>query len=58
MQNEQGGTDLTMFVDIGVAAYMPSWLLHVLAQYGLSEMMMKIKTFSEGKAPGVRGNST
>ena len=55
VQNEQGGTDLTMFVDIGVAAYMPAWLLHVLAQYGLSEMMMKIKTFSEGKAPGIPG---
>ncbi len=55
VQNKQGGTDLTMFVDIGVAAYMPAWLLQVLAQYGLSEMMMKIKTFSEGSALGVPG---
>lgn len=48
VQNAKGGTDLTLFVDIGVAAYMPAWLLQVLAQYGLSEMMQKIKNASEG----------
>merc|ERR1711871_1092419 len=53
VQNAKGGTDLTLFVDIGVAAYMPAWLLQVLAQYGLSEMMMKIKNAAEGHAlPG------
>ena len=33
---------------------MPAWLLQVLAQYGLSEMMMKIKTFS-GECLGTPG---
>lgn len=50
VQNAKGGTDLTLFVDMGVAAYMPAWLLQVLAQYGLSEMMMKIKNAAEGNA--------
>jgi len=41
--NATGGTDLTMYVDLGVAAYIPSWMLQMLANYGLSEMMRRIR---------------
>lgn len=41
--NATGGTDLTMYVDLGVAAYVPSWMLQMLANYGLSEMMRRIR---------------
>ena len=39
--NATGGTDVSLFVDVDVYAYIPAWLLQVLAQYGLSEMMNK-----------------
>jgi len=41
--NAAGGTDLTMYVDLGMAAYIPSWMLQMLANYGLSEMMRRIR---------------
>jgi hypothetical protein len=46
--NKTGGTDLTLFVDVGVCAFMPAWLLQVLAQYGLSEMMQSVQKVLEG----------
>lgn len=41
--NGKGGTDLRIFVDVDMVSYIPSWLLQVLAQYGLSEMMNRIR---------------
>lgn len=41
--NKTGGTDVSIFVDIDVNSFVPAWLLHVLAQYGLSEMMTRIR---------------
>eukprot|EP00602_Paraphysomonas_sp_CaronLab_P002341 CAMPEP_0185032022 /NCGR_PEP_ID=MMETSP1103-20130426/19837_1 /TAXON_ID=36769 /ORGANISM="Paraphysomonas bandaiensis, Strain Caron Lab Isolate" /LENGTH=928 /DNA_ID=CAMNT_0027567755 /DNA_START=314 /DNA_END=3100 /DNA_ORIENTATION=- len=38
-----GGTDLRLFVDVDAARYVPAWLLQILAQYGLSEMMNRIR---------------
>jgi len=38
-----GGTSLTMIVDVDVLNQIPSWLVQVLAQYGLSEMLTRIK---------------
>lgn len=48
--NKAGGTDLTMFVDVDVYAYTPAWLVQVLAQYGLSEMMSRIKRATSSSA--------
>jgi hypothetical protein len=39
----RGGTDLRLFVDVDAARYVPAWLLQLLAQYGLSEMMTRIR---------------
>ena len=50
--NSSGGTDLKMFVDIDVYSYVPSWLVHILAQYGLSEMMNRIRLVSIGECVG------
>lgn len=41
--NEKGGTDVRLFVDVVAATYVPAWLLQMLAQYGLSEMMNRIR---------------
>merc|ERR1719223_1064355 len=41
--NSRGGTDLRIFVDVDMVSYIPSWLLQVLAQYGLTEMMSRIR---------------
>lgn len=49
--NAQGGTDLTVFVDVDVFAFIPSWLVQVLAQYGLSEMMDRIKSATNDCEP-------
>jgi hypothetical protein len=38
-----GGTDLRLFVDVDATRYVPAWLLQILAQYGLSEMMNRIR---------------
>lgn len=39
----KGGTDVRLFVDVLAATYVPAWLLQMLAQYGLSEMMNRIR---------------
>lgn len=39
----KGGTDLRLFVDVDATRYVPAWLLQILAQYGLSEMMNRIR---------------
>jgi hypothetical protein len=46
--NEQGGTDLSLFVDVDIYAYIQAWLLQILAQYGLSEMMTRIRRATAG----------
>ena len=46
--NASGGTDVSMFVDVDVYSYIPAWLLQVLAQYGLSEMMSRIQRATMG----------
>jgi hypothetical protein len=45
----RGGTDLSLFVDIDVYSYTPAWLVQVLAQYGLSEMMGRIRRATMGQ---------
>lgn len=42
-RNAQGGTDLTVIVDVDVYSYIPVWLTHVLAQYGLTEILTRIQ---------------
>jgi len=39
-----GATDLYLFVDVDVYEYIPAWLLKVLAQHGLSEIMRRIQS--------------
>ena len=46
----RGGTDLSLFVDIDVYSYTPAWLVQVLAQYGLSEMMGRIRHATMGQS--------
>ena len=46
--NGNGGTDVSLFVDVDVYSYIPAWLLQVLAQYGLSEMMSRIQRSTTG----------
>ena len=46
--NDQGGTDLSLFVDVDIYAYIQAWLLQILAQYGLSEMMTRIRRATVG----------
>ena len=46
--NANGGTDLVLFVDVGIAASVPSWLLQMLASYGLSEMLQRIQKATAG----------
>jgi hypothetical protein len=48
--NANGGTDLKIFVDMELVSYIPAWLLQVLAQYGLSEMMKRIRIATSGAA--------
>ena len=52
--NESGGTDLQMFVDMDVYSYVPGWLVHILAQYGLAEMMNRIRIVSMGQRVAIR----
>jgi hypothetical protein len=47
--NAEGGTDLRCFVDIDVYDFVPAWLLQVLCQYGLSEMMTRIRRNTSGE---------
>lgn len=53
----KGGTDLHLFVDVDVASFVPSWLLQMLAQYGLSEIMTRIRAVASQDTPA-RINST
>lgn len=47
--NASGGTDLCVIVDVDISTtYVPSWLLQVLTQYGLSEMLERIRTVVKG----------
>lgn len=48
VRNAQGGTDVSLFVEVDAYAYIPSWLLQVLAKYGLSEMMNRIRRATMG----------
>lgn len=41
--NASGGTDVFLFVEVDVYSYIPAWLLQILAQYGLSEIMTRIR---------------
>lgn len=52
--NAAGGTDLRMFVDVDVYSYVPEMLVHMLAQYGLSEMMNRIRLVSVGQRVSVK----
>lgn len=40
----RGGTDLRLFINLDIATYIPAWVLQILSQYGLSEMMNRIRT--------------
>ena len=44
--NENGGTDLTLYLDLDLYAYIPAWLMQLLAQNGLSEMMGRLREAS------------
>ena len=46
-KNSAGGTDIHLFVDIDLYAFVPSWLVHQLAQYGLGEKMTRIKKYCD-----------
>ena len=50
VRNATGGTDVSVFVDVDVYSYIPSWLVQVLAQSGLSEMMGRIQRACSGNA--------
>lgn len=51
-----GGTDVRLFVDVVAATYVPAWLLQMLAQYGLSEMMNRIRVAAPSLANSSAGN--
>jgi hypothetical protein len=41
--NDSGGTELTLYLDLELYAYIPAWLMQILAQNGLSEMMSRFR---------------
>jgi hypothetical protein len=41
-----GGTVLSLYIDVDVYAYIPGWLMQILAQHGLSEMLGRIRDAS------------
>ena len=41
---EKGGTDLRLFINLDIATYIPAWVMQIMSQYGLSEMMNRIRT--------------
>ena len=45
-----GGTDLKIFVDLDIATYVPAWVLQMLAQYGLPEIMVRIRQATAGSS--------
>lgn len=51
-----GGTDLRLFVDVDATRYVPAWLLQILAQYGLSEMMNRIRIAAPTLAKNYMGD--
>ena len=42
--NKNGGTDLRLFINLDIATYIPAWVMQIMSQYGLSEMMNRIRT--------------
>lgn len=60
--NSKGGTVLSLYLDVDVYALVPGWLMQLLAQHGLSEMMGRIREASTALARGVQpqfsGSST
>lgn len=44
--NATGGTELTLYLDLDLYAYIPAWLMQLLAQNGLSEMMGRLREAS------------
>jgi hypothetical protein len=40
----KGGTDLRLFINLDIATYIPAWVMQIMSQYGLSEMMNRIRT--------------
>jgi hypothetical protein len=55
--NAKGGTDVRLFVDVVAATYVPAWLLQMLAQYGLSEMMNRIRVAAPSLAKSSAGSN-
>ena len=51
--NSRGGTDVSLFVDVDIYFYTPPFLVRFLAQYGLNEMMTRIR-----KTTATDGHST
>lgn len=53
--NGLGGTELTLHLDLDLYAYIPAWLMQLLAQNGLSEMMGRLRQasvlMSQGQNP-------
>jgi hypothetical protein len=47
------GTDLTLFLDVDLYSIVPSWALHILATYGLTEMMNRIRYITEEEKSNV-----
>jgi hypothetical protein len=52
--NGKGGTVLSLYLDVDVYAFVPGWLMQLLAQHGLSEMMGRIRDASTALARGVQ----
>ena len=44
--SSSGGTVLSLYIDVDVYAYIPGWLMQILAQHGLSEMLGRIRDAS------------
>jgi hypothetical protein len=51
--NIRGGVDLTLFLDVDAYAYTPAWLLQLLSQFGLCEMMDRIRCVATEEARDV-----
>jgi hypothetical protein len=49
--NSRGGTDVSLFVDVDIYFYTPPFLVKFLAQYGLNEMMKRIKKTTDTGGP-------
>lgn len=51
--NDSGGTELTLYLDLDLYAYIPAWLMQLLAQNGLSEMMTRFRDASSHMMRGL-----